>query len=331
MNDRTNTQTTRAPQEGGTPKTPIESQPTGRGGFGLLILTSVLMALIIAPVVPGGISGTAAAAPGKGYKRIVALTPFAANSMALMGAFPKAIGQTLGGDRRYASALRSTPILAMKHPKGPNPEQLIRRRPDLILSSPQWSMGRKFMTEVVRRNAKGKRGRVVNADPDSVIGAYAKVRQISKLVDRRARGKRLVRQMKKSVRKQSKRLTTGPTVMVVLGVGGEPLVFTSRSWAGDIVRRAGGQLLTGGASLKTNYVRISHEAILREDPEVIIAIPHDEPDKITEEMRAELRDKWIGTKAATDKRVYFSTDNSLLQAGTDIGATIRKVRRYLGN
>ena len=47
-----------------------------------------------------------------------------------------------------------------------------------------------------------------------------------------------------------------------------------------------------------------------------------------------LRDNpaWAGTKAAQSGQIYVSTDNSLLQAGTDVAKTIRKVRRlYLKN
>ena len=306
-----------------------QTRSSGRFCRVSLLLPAILLALFVTPALPVGIAATADAAPKK-QNRIVALTPFAANSMARMGVFPKAIGQTLGGDRRYVRGLWSTPVLAMKHPNGPNPEQLIKRRPSLIFSSPQWSAGRPFMESVVRRNA-GKRGKVINADPDSVQGAYAKVGQISRVINRKARGKQLVRQMRKSVRKNTRNIGSGPSVMVVLGVGGEPYVFTSNSWAGDIVRRAGGRLLTGGASVKASYVKISHEAILREAPEVIIAIPHDEPEKITDQMKVEMKNRWSGTPAAADNRIRFSIDNSLLQAGTDIGATIGKVRRYLGN
>ena len=38
-------------------------------------------------------------------------------------------------------------------------------------------------------------------------------------------------------------------------------------------------------------------------------------------------DQWPGITS----RVVFSEDNSLLQAGTDIGRTITKVRRFLRN
>ena len=71
--------------------------------------------------------------------------------------------------------------------------------------------------------------------------------------------------------------------------------------------------------------------MIDENPQVIIAVPHANADEITTELKDELRAQWAGTAAAADGRIYFSDDNSLLQAGTDIGQTIRKVRRFLGN
>ena len=130
-------------------------------------LAAVLLALF-GQALPGGGPAVAEAAPK--YKRIVALTPFAGNALASMGVFPKALGQTLGGDRRYVSGLRTTPRLAMSHPRGPNMEKLARLRPDLIFTSPQWSAGKEFMESIARR--------VVVVDPKSIKEArkYAAAR-----------------------------------------------------------------------------------------------------------------------------------------------------------
>ena len=256
------------------------------------------------------------------YKRIVALTPFAGNAMAQMGVFPKALGQTLGGDRRYVPGLRSTPRLAMSHPRGPNMERLARLRPDLIFTSPQWSAGKEFMDGIAKR--------VVVVDPKSVSEARKKVRLIARLVGRKARGERLVRQMNRSIRRNSRNIKSNPSVMVVLGVGSTPWSFLGDSWGGEIVRMAGGRLRTGGAPGR-GFARISNELVLAEDPDVIIVVPHARQDEITQEMKDNLKAQWAGARAAENGRIVFSEDNSLLQAGTDIGRTIKKVRNILRN
>ena len=73
--------------------------------------------------------------------------------------------------------------------------------------------------------------------------------------------------------------------------------------------------------------------MVAEDPDVIIAVPHANEDDIpslTEYLRT--NPAWSTTSAVRNGRIYISVDNSLLQAGTDIARTIRKVRRvYLEN
>ena len=61
-----------------------------------LLATACLLAALALPANGG------AAAP----KRIVALTPFAANTLAKLGVAPVAIGQTLGGAERFSPKLK---------------------------------------------------------------------------------------------------------------------------------------------------------------------------------------------------------------------------------
>ena len=121
--------------------------------------------------------------------------------------------------------------------------------------------------------------------------------------------------------------------MLILGVGRTPFVFLPNSWGGDLVTKAGGELLTGGVESGSGFERISDEVVVAENPDVIIAVPHAEEDDIpslAEYLRT--NPAWAGTNAVENDRIYISVDNSLLQAGTDVAKTIRKVRRsYLDN
>ncbi len=73
--------------------------------------------------------------------------------------------------------------------------------------------------------------------------------------------------------------------------------------------------------------------MVADNPDVIIAVPHANAEDIpslTEYLRS--NPAWSSTNAARNGRVYISVDNSLLQAGTDIAHTIRRVRSaYLKN
>lgn len=63
------------------------------------LLAALLVAVLCLP-------GAAQAAPPK---RIVALTPFSANTLVKLGITPVGIGQTLGGKERFSPKLKDVP------------------------------------------------------------------------------------------------------------------------------------------------------------------------------------------------------------------------------
>jgi iron complex transport system substrate-binding protein len=280
-------------------------------------LTVSLLTLVLAAV--------PAAAQAKTYKRVAALTPFTANTLAALGVRPVAIGQTLGGQDRIDGRLRGVPTLALSHPNGPNLEQLAVRNPQLVLSAPIWKKGEAGMKRLGMK--------VAYSDPRSVHDLIAGTRQIGALVGRSAAAARLAARQTASIHAASRGVRKRPTVLLIMGVGRTSYAMLANSWGGDIVRRAGGRLLTGGLTASGGYARISDEAVVQRNPDVIIAVPHGSPSSIPKLARY-LADKagWRKTKAARNKRIYVATGNSLLQAYTDPGRIIGDVRsKFLGN
>lgn len=280
---------------------------------GLLLCALLLVALAL--------PASAAAKP----PRIVALTPFGANTLAKLGVKPVAVGQTLGGRDRISPKLKGVPVLPLSHPNGPNLEQLASLEPDIVLSSPTWAKGNESMGDLGIE--------VKIREPRKLTESYSQMLSIGRLVGRVKAAKALVKSVKKRVAQASRDIESRPRVMLILGVGRTPFVFLPNSWGGDLVRKAGGELLTGGVESASGFERISDEVVVAEDPDVIIAVPHAEEDDIpslAEYLRS--NPAWAGTSAVENDRIYISVDNSLLQAGTDVVHTIRKVRRsYLDN
>ncbi|MGC1852204.1 MAG: ABC transporter substrate-binding protein [Solirubrobacterales bacterium] len=280
---------------------------------------ATLAAAMVAAVLLVPVNAQAAA------QRIVALTPFAANTLVKLGVKPVGVGQTLGGNDRISPKLKGVPVLPLSHPNGPNLEQLASLDPDLVFSSRTWAKGNESMGDLGIR--------VLVQEPFRLNGAFAQTLVIGALVNRRERARALVESMKKSVAQARRGIEEHPTVMLILGVGRTPFTFLPNSWGGDIVTKAGGRLLTGGVESSSGFERISDEIVVAEDPDVIIAVPHADEDDIpslTEYLRN--NPAWVSTSAVRNDRIYISVDNSLLQAGTDVARTIRKVRRvYLQN
>jgi iron complex transport system substrate-binding protein len=280
--------------------------------------TFLLIAVLALALLP-------AAAQAKTYKRVAALTPFTANTLAELGVRPVAIGQTLGGHDRLDARLRGVPTLALSHPSGPNLEQLAVRNPQLVLSAPIWKKGEAGMKRLGMK--------VAYTDPRSAHDLVIGTKLIGGLVGRSAAAARLAARQTAQIHAASRGIRRRPTVLLIMGVGRTSYAMLANSWGGDMVRRAGGRLLTGGLTASGGYARISDEAVVQRNPDVIIAVPHGSPSSIPS-LAKYLSNKagWKGTKAARHKRVYVATGNSLLQAYTDPGRIIADVRsKFLGN
>jgi iron complex transport system substrate-binding protein len=261
----------------------------------------------------------AAPATADAPKRIVALTPFSANTLAALGVKPVAIGDTLGGDENFARSLRNVRTLPLAHPNGPNMEQLASLWPGLVLSSPTWARGNRTMRNLDMR--------VEVPEPLTVLDMYERIEDIAGLVDRDRAGRRLVARIKREISRATRDRKSRPRVMLVLGVGRTPYVFLPNSWGGYILQLAGARLVDADAESRSGFARISDEAIVAADPEIIIGVPHarrDDLQGIRDYMRS--NETWKLTQAGQDNRIYVWGDDALLQANLNVGATVRRVR-----
>jgi iron complex transport system substrate-binding protein len=266
-----------------------------------------------------------AVAPAAPPKRIVALTPFTANTLAALGVRPVAVGQTLGGQDRLDPRLKGVPTLGLSHPNGPNLEQLAVRNPQLVLSAPIWKKGEAGMKRLGIK--------VAYSDPRSAHELISDTRTIGALVGKPAAAARLAARQTAQIHAASRGIRKHPTVLLIMGVGRTSYAMLSNSWGGDIVKRAGGRLLTGGLTASGGYAMISDEAVVARNPDVIIAVPHGAPADLPK-LAQYLSSKagWRTTKAARHHKVFVATGNSLLQAYTDPGRIISDVRtKFLGN
>lgn len=281
-------------------------------------LTALVAALVATLVAAGAAQASS--------QRIVALTPFTANTVSVLGVKPVAYGQTLGGRDRFVRGLRNVKVLPLSHPLGPNMEQLALLNPQLVLSAPVWAKGNQQMRQLGIR--------VVESDPQRVADVPRQIEFIGQVIGRRAAAKRFAAQQRRHIRAAKRKIRRRPTVLVVLGLGRSVQAFLPNSWGGDLVRQAGGRLLTRGLRpLSRGFARISDEIIVKRNPDVIIAVPHGTPNNIPRIAR-HLRNNpaWRNTKAARNGRIYVSTDNTLLQAWTTVATSIRMVQtKYLRN
>lgn len=284
---------------------------------------------VVAGVSLGGVAAAGVTAPqadAKTYKRVVTLTPFGSNIVARLGVRPVAVGSDVGNGIRIHSGLSRVPRLKLSHPDGPNLEQLLRLKPDLLLSSPNWRVG----------NAKLRRRGLAVSDawePTKVNNVSPSVRRIAKLVGKSSRANTITRQIDSGIRAARVGIRSNPRVLLVLGVGRQTIAFLPNSWGADMVRYAGGRLVTGGlrasfdAGLPGSFAPLSDEEVLRRNPDVIIVVPHGNKSSLPNTAKF-FRNKpgWRGTRAARSNRIHIANADTLLQSSDNPGAVIRQVR-----
>lgn len=264
----------------------------------------------------------AAAAPPK---RVAALTPFTANALAQLGVRPVARAELLGGNDRVDPLLRGVRVLKLSHPNGPNLEELAKLNPQVVLTTSTFRKGHAAMKRLGIR--------VVESDPRSVASVPKEWVRLGRLVGRERRARTLANRQAKRINAQTRKAKRSPTVLLILGVGRTPYAFLEDSWGGDLVRHAGGRLLTRGLRGSGGFARISNEVVVQRDPDIIIAVPHSEAKNITALARyLKTNPAWRKTRAMRNGRVYVSTGNSFLQAWTDVDRVIADVqKKYLKN
>ncbi len=286
---------------------------------------AALLALTAGVALTGAVA--APEADARTYKRVVTLTPFESNVVARLGVRPVAVGSDVGNGIRLHSSLNRVPRLTLSHPDGPNLEQLLRLKPDLLLSSPNWRVG----------NSKLRRRGLAVSDawePTRVQNVSPGVRRIAKLVGRSSRANAITRQIDSGIRRARTGIKSNPRVLLVLGVGRSTIAFLPNSWGADMVRYAGGRIVTSGikpsynAGVPGSFAPLSDERVLTLNPDVIIVVPHGRKASLPNTVSF-FRNKagWKRTKAARNNRIHIADADTLLQASDNPGAVISHVRR----
>jgi iron complex transport system substrate-binding protein len=259
-------------------------------------------------------------------QRVVAISPFAAQAMVQLGVKPFRVGQTLGATDRQRQMFRGIGQLTLTHPNGPNLEVMAKLKPKLVFSSNQWKAGFGALRQLGIK--------VVVADPTSPNGVYKNVLKIGRNIGRAKQARKLNTKIRKQVKSATKGISgSRDKVLVVLGIGRTAMAFLGNSWGGQLVKLSGGRLVTGGATNSGGFARISDEVVVAENPDRIIVVPHGTSEDLDQVRDYILNNEaWKTTTAWENKDIFVSGDNRLLQAGTDVGPTIRSIRgEYLEN
>lgn len=96
----------------------------------------------------------------------------------------------------------------------------------------------------------------------------------------------------------------GPRVLILLGIPGSYLVATENSYAGDLVKRAGGINVMEGQDAE--YLSSNTEYLHNSNPDIILRLSHGMPDEVVKMFDEEFKtnDIWKHFDAVKNGKVY---------------------------
>lgn len=248
------------------------------------------------------------------------MLPFAADLLLELGVRPVAVPSLRG---RPPESWSGIDRVALDHSAGPNLEQLIAVEPDIVVTGVVYAQ---FVPAIERMTG----ARVVTMEIDSIASIAEHTRTLGRLVDHPERAERLVERRMASLDPPS--LHSDP--VRVLAVFGSPHAFYAvlpDSYLGDLVRRAGGELVTRELDDHPVYrglAPLSMEAVMARDPEQLLVIFHG-AEKTARDM-LERDPLWAGLTAVESGAVaYLADDLYTMRPGSELGRAAETIRRII--
>jgi iron complex transport system substrate-binding protein len=228
-------------------------------------------------------------------RRIVSLQPSATVILASVGELDRVVACT-----RYCADIcpevsqRGTRIVADSWTASSS--EILAARPDLVIGAVPYQ--EKAIAEILKSGA-----RFLGLAPKTLSDIYADIATIAGIVGALDRGQQAITTMKQEI-ETMRRLTSGRRhPRVFCEEWGKPLIASQR-WVAELVEAAGGTFVgTPGGT-------ISAEAVLAENPDVLVAAWCGAGDRVPLEKIVRQRD-WEQMQAVKSGRVYCIRDEFL--------------------
>lgn len=260
--------------------------------------------------------------------RIVALLPFAADQLIAMGCDLAAVPLIRGG---IPSAWEGLPSVAIDHASGPNIEQIIVAKPDVIIIS---SVYAQFVPQI--RSETG--AEVVIMDIESVDDIGRNILTLGQLCGREERAKEMRAEIETmdsemDTEMDSDRATPGASLRT-LAIFGTPhafYAFLPDSYLGDLIEQGGGKLITEDMRshpVFSGLAPISMEVIIDRDPQVLVVVFHG--DETSARAMLERDPLWSEIDAVRHGRVHFLRDDLYaMRPGSEFGRAQQQIHTIM--
>ncbi len=185
-------------------------------------------------------------------------------------------------------------------PMGPDMEVLKSLSPDLVL-------GPKSLEDSLRSQYEDIGVDSYFLDLTSVDGMYASIAELGPMLGAGKAAKKLVSDYETFKADYQKKHSHGdaPTVLILMGLPGSYVVATESSYAGSLVKLAGGENVYGDGDGEA-FLNINPEDMLKKEPDIILRTSHAMPDQVKKMFAKEFKtnDIWQHFEAVQNDRVY---------------------------
>lgn len=130
---------------------------------------------------------------------------------------------------------------------------------------------------------------------------------------------------------KDEKTTQHPKVLLLMGMpGGSFLAGTKYSYVGDLIERAGGQVITT-SDAKSDYVQPNMEAIAQEQPDVIITMAHAMQDNVFASFKTTFSSaNWQSIKAVQNKQIYQAEEPTFsMTANLNAPKAFKQIQKWL--
>lgn len=229
-------------------------------------------------------------------RRIVSLAPNHTETLFALG-----LGERVVGVTEYCNY---PPEATIKQKVGGyadiNLEQVVALQPDLVLASTL------HMAQVVP--ALRERGLTVFvAEPDSVLDTLDTIVAIGRITGKEAEARTLTAQMQSRIEAVQAKVKNAPRPKVFWELGAELYTAGPGSFINDLITLAGGENIA--ASTGQPWPQMSVEAIVLQDPDVIILADHNYGETID---TVKQRPGWANIRAVKEGRIIELVNDDIV-------------------
>ncbi|MBI2931453.1 MAG: cobalamin-binding protein [Planctomycetes bacterium] len=222
--------------------------------------------------------------PPERYDRIVSIVPSVTEMLFAVGAGEQVVGVTT-----YCAY---PPEAQSKEKVGDltvNVERIVALKPDVVMTA-------EHMTRDACRALDRFGIRVLDVTAESLEEIAGQLQRLGRLTGHREQGEEAARRLLDRVRVVEEGVRGKPMPTVFVEFSSDPIwSVSSRGYAGDVIRRAGGRNIV--EDLAGAWGAVSWEVVLSRDPDVIL-VAHDRTADVTS------RPGWSGLKAVKGGRVH---------------------------